>query len=187
MIDRVALRSAAVAALKTANTSAGQNVFSPLDWPTTAPQYPLIVVRTPHERKENSAPRMGVPQFFSTISLVVTGRVQATTEAAAETALEALSDQIETALLTSAEFIVANEIQQFVSVETTMEVRADSEQHLGETAVTFEIEVPQVYEMTIDAAGAEVGQTIQDIKTTIPNPQPAPAVQPLASFDTPAT
>jgi hypothetical protein len=167
MIDRTTLRASAVATLKAANTSAGSSVFSPLDWPTAPGAYPLIIVRTPRERKENAAPRYGPPTFFTTVSLAVTGRVEATTEAEAEAALELLSVQVEQALLTNGQFIFDNEIQQFSSVETTMDVVSESGQHYGETVVTFAVEVQQTYDPVIDAAGAVIGPALTEMDITI--------------------
>jgi hypothetical protein len=167
MIDRVALRTAAVAALKFAATDAGDAVFSPLDWPTTPGSYPQIIVRTPRELKETAALRVLPPSFFSTITLVATGRVEALTELGAEIPLEAFSEQIENALLTNAQFIRSNEIQQFSSVSTAMEVRSAGETHIGEVTVAFEIEVPQIYQPTIDAAGVPVGQLLEEVEGTV--------------------
>lgn len=167
MIDRTTLRAAAVATLKAANTSAGQSVFSPLDWPTQEGKYPLIIVRTPRERKENVAGRSGPPQFFSTISIEVTGRVDGTTESVVETALEALSVQIEDALLTNAQFIYLNGVQQFSSVAISMDVRAESERHFGETVVSFDVEVFQLYAPVIDAAGSVIGPSLTDVNVTV--------------------
>jgi len=153
MIDRKTLRLAAVLTLKAAHTSAGNSVYSPEDWPTQPGKYPILIVRTPREHKENSAPRSGLPQFFSTITLSVVGRVEAVTEAAAYSALETLSEQIETALLTNSQFINDNGVQQFASVDTTMDVQIEGERHYGSTVVLFGIEVFQMYAPTIDAAG----------------------------------
>jgi len=168
MIDRTTIRASAVAVLKAAGTDAGAAVFSPKDWPSVPP-YPSIFVRTPHERKENSAARMGVPQFFSNIKLVCTGRVSKTTEDTALAALESLSVQIENALLLNAQFIVANAIQQIVSVETAMDIKSEAETHLGEAVVIFELEVPQVYQPAIDAAGAPAVQPLKEIQNTVTN------------------
>jgi hypothetical protein len=183
MIDRTTIRSAAVAALISANTSAGASVFSPKDWAAPSGKFPQIVVRTPRERKENVAPRSGSPQFFSTITLTATGMVEATTEAAAETALETLSDQIENALLTNAQFAYVNGIQQFSSVETTMSVVAESERHYGETVVTFEVEVFQIYEPVIDAAGTSIGPSLTSIGIVIS--EPSGTVEPGATITVP--
>ena len=167
MIDRITIRNAAVSTLKAANTLAGDSVYSPLDWPTQQGKYPALIVRTPKERKDNSATRSGPPQFFSVITLAIVGRVEEKTEALAEEALETLSDQIENALLTNAQFIVANGIQQFTFVETSMEVRSESEMHYGETVVQFGIEVFQMYEPTIDAAGNAIEATLNEVDITI--------------------
>jgi hypothetical protein len=167
MIDRTTLRAAAVATIKAANTAAGSSVFSPLDWPTAPGSYPLIIVRTPRERKENAAPRNGPPTFFTTVFLAVTGRVEAADEADAEIALEQLSVQIEQALLTNGQFIFDNDIQQFSSVETSMDVNSEGALHYGETVVTFAIEVPQTYDPVIDAAGNVIGPSLTEMDITI--------------------
>lgn len=185
MTDRVTLRSAAVAALKAAATLAGASVYSPLDWPTWSGLYPLLIVRTPGERKAPlGAALMGAPQFNSTITLSVVGRVEATTEAAAETALETLSLQIENALLTNAQFIRANEVQQFLSVDASMKVTAEGRQHIGETEVVFEIEVFQLFAPALDAAGAATapGTPFTEIQTTVENPTTGVTTE---TFDTP--
>ena len=167
MIDRTIIRSAAVAALKAAVTVAGNSVYSPDDWPSQKGHYPQIVVRTPHERKENNAGRNGPPSFWSTITLTAVGTVEATSEAAAETALEAFSLQIENALLTNGQFIFANQVQQFSSVETSMEVHSEGEMHYGETVVAFDIEVPQYFEPALDAGGAAIGPSLTEVAITI--------------------
>ena len=156
MIDRTTIRASAVVTLKAANTDAGDKVYSPRDWPTMPESYPYIIMRTPKERKENCAPRNGPPQFFTTILLTAVGRVEELTEAAAEEALESLSKQIEEALLRNSQFIYENGVQQFSSVETSMGVMSESERHYGETIVQFSIEVFQMYEPTIDAAGTVI-------------------------------
>jgi hypothetical protein len=167
MIDRTTIRSAAVDAIKLAATAAGNSVYSPLDWPTQPGGYPVIIVRTPNERKENVAPRSGPPQFFSTISLTATARVEALTESSAESQLETLSTQIENAILTNAQFAYDNGVQQFSSVSITMDVRAESERHYGEAVVTFETEVFQLYAPTIDAAGNYIGLPLTATNITI--------------------
>lgn len=163
MTDRKKIRLSAVAVFKAAKTLAEKNVYSPRDWPTMPGGYPLIMVRTPHERKENVSPRNGPPTFFSTITLAVLGRVEAKTEAEAETMLEQLSGQIEHALLTNGQFIYDNEVQQFASVDISMDVRAEGEMHYGETVISFGIEVPQIFEPCIDAEGNRIGPAVNEI------------------------
>lgn len=184
MIDRTALRTSAVGALKAASTAAGNSVYSPQDWPTTAGAYPLIIVRTPRERKENVSPRAGPPSFFSTVTLAVVGRVEGVTEAAAESALETLSVQIENAILTNGQFMYDNQVQQFTFVETSMEVNSTSERHFGETVVLFGVEVPQFYEPTIDAAGVPIGSALTEMDITLVR---ADTGQQLAEIDIPLT
>ena len=167
MSDRISIRSAAVVAIKAANTSAGQSVYSPKDWPTVPETYPQILVRTPQERKQNVNGRMGAPEFDSTITLAVVGRVEATTELAAENALETLSAQIENAILTNGQFIFTQAIQQFTSVDTSMAVRSESELHYGETVVVFALEVRQYFAPTVDAAGHPMTNDLEDVDIII--------------------
>lgn len=167
MSDRTVIRAAAIAALIAANTTAGEDVFSPRAWPTEPGSYPLIIVRTPEEHKENVSPRAGPPQFFSTITLTVLGRVSATTEEATEAALETLSLQIENALLTNGQFIFVNGVQQFSSVHTSMEVVANSDMFYGETVVSFGVEVFQMFVPTIDAAGVVIGPSLTEVNVVV--------------------
>jgi hypothetical protein len=142
-------------------------VFSPLDWPTTPGSYPEVIVRTPRERKENAVGRNGPPTFFTTVQLVLVGRVEATTESDAEQALEALSLQLESALLTNDQFIVGNDIQQFPSVEVSMEVNSEGATHIGETVITLYVEIPQTFDPVIDAAGNAIASLTEvDVQIT---------------------
>ncbi len=167
MIDRRAIRDSAVQAIINACTDADEAVYSPRTWPMAPGSYPHIIVRTQHENRQNISPRMGPPEFDSTITITAVGRVSATTEDQAEEALEDLSSQIELALLTNGQFIYDNNIQQFSSVNTSMEVRSDSELHYGETVVSFNVEVRQVFEPVIDAAGVFIGPTLEDVDIVI--------------------
>lgn len=167
MTDRATLRPSAVAALKLAGTLAGNSVYSPNDWPNDPNDYPGIVVRTPHERKENCAPRNGPPAFFTTIILSVIGRISADTEVLAESQLETLSAQIEKALLTNQQFINDNGILQFSSVETAMDIRSESEYHIGETVTAFHIEVYQEYYPTLDTAGIPIAPSLTEVDITV--------------------
>ena len=167
MINRTIIRDSAVEAIKFFGTNAGMNVFSPRTWPTATGSYPHIIVRTPHEGRQNISPRMGPPEFDSTITITACGRVEATIEDSAEMALEELSSQIELALLTNGQFIYDNQIQQFSSVDTSMDVRSDSERFYGETVVTFNVEVRQVFEPVYDAAGVVIGPDLNEIDITI--------------------
>lgn len=167
MIDRLTIRASAVETLKAYDTDAGESVYSPRDWPAQSGQYPLIVVRTPSEKKVASNPRYGPPEFNSAIVLTAVCLVESVSEEDAEDQLEQLSVQIERALLTNAEFLYANEIQQVSAVETAMKVTADGERHIGEAVVVFHLEVHQLFEPEIDAAGTEIAPKLLLVDTVI--------------------
>src|SRR5260364_362312 len=130
MLMRAHFREQAVATLKAAHTTAGQNVFSPRDWPTWRGEYPLILVHTPRERKASIT--RGIPQFNTTLWLAVSARV------------ETLGAQIEAALLT--DFNLISQLQHIAFVDTRIEVNAQSKGHLGEVQIDFGLEFYEVFD-----------------------------------------
>lgn len=145
MTTTAQLRTLAVAAL-TGTTTAGTNIFSPLDWPTWSGDYPVIFVTTPDEDAEGLG-RNGPPQFNVTATLHVVARVEQMSAAndqgaaAAYAALEVLRDQIKVALINYPPLMSL--LQQFPFYRTRMRVDADGEQHLGEVTVDIGLEFYQ--------------------------------------------
>lgn len=145
MTQAADLRAAAVTAL-TGTTNAGANVFSPLDRPTWAGDYPVIFLTTPEEQKE-SLGRQGAPQFTVTATLQVIARIsknQAQKDAGAAQAmvdLETLQRQIEVALINNPTLMSL--LQQFAWVRTVKDVNGDSESNLGELKMEFGLEFYQ--------------------------------------------
>lgn len=145
MTTTAQLRPLVVAAL-TGATTAGTNVFSPLDWPTWSGDYPVLMVTTPDEDAE-SLGRNGAPQFTVTSTLRVTARVNAEDvandqgAAAAYAALEVLRDQIKVAVINYTPLMQL--LQQFPFYRTRMRVGAEGEQHLGEVVVDIGLEFYQ--------------------------------------------
>lgn len=143
MLLRSQLRQNAVNALLAANTLAGPNVFSPRDWPTYAGNYPALLVQTTKERKESNG-RTGLPTFTTTTTLAVTGRLEAATATDAEMQLETLAEQIQSTILTN--YSLISSIQQFVSVDTRIEVTAEGKRHIGEVQVEFDLEYFEAFD-----------------------------------------
>jgi len=116
-------------------TDAASNVYSPLDRPTWAGNYPVIFLTTPEENKESLGPN-GAPQFEVTMTLRVTARVQENQQkgdagaAAVMAALERLQQQIEVALINNPALMSL--IEQFSFVRATNDVSGEGEVHLGE-------------------------------------------------------
>lgn len=159
-INRDTLRALAVQTLIAANTNAGSRVHDPKDWPDEASELagaPTLMVITPTERKESLA--RGVPQFDTTITLVVLVRVSADTDAASQVALDRLCDQVERAILCTPAMIAP--IQQFVFVETSQVITVMGSAPVGEATVMFGCEVYQIYE-------PDAGAPLTGLDMTVP-------------------
>src|SRR5260363_278068 len=142
MLMRAHFREQAVATLKAAHTTAGQNVFSPRDWPTWRGEYPLILVHTPRERKASIT--RGIPQFNTTLWLAVSARVETHSAEAAYADLETLGAQIEAAPLT--DFNLISQLQHIAFVYTGIQVNAQSKAHLSEVQIDFALEFYEVFD-----------------------------------------
>lgn len=195
MTQTANLRAAAVTAL-TGATDAGANVFSPLDRPTWAGDYPVIFLATPEEQKE-SLGRAGAPQFTVTATLQVIARVsmnQAQKDAGAAQAmveLEKLQQQIEVALINNPALMSL--LQQFAFVRVTKDVNGDGESNLGELKMDFGLEFYQgpedfypiptnpLEEVTIDGDLANVF----DPSGTYANPPFPDSVEPVPRTEGP--
>ena len=157
-LTRAGLRDLAVATLLAANTDAGANVFQPRDWPTASDGAPpALMVQTPSEQKESLA--RGLPQFFSTIMLVVLGRTIALDPATAETALDRLLAQVEEAIFCTPAMCLA--VQQFSHVDIELTVTAQGESHVAEGYLMIGCEVYQRYE-------PNGGDPLTELDSTVP-------------------
>jgi hypothetical protein len=138
-LKRVALRNLAIAALKGA-TPAQARVYSPADLASASEELPLIIVRSPTERKD-SLGRNGPPQFNTVATMTVAMQLQAATQELAEIALENAAEKIEKALINNYDLTL--QIQQFLFVETRMDINADGAVHLGQLTMAFGLEFYQ--------------------------------------------
>lgn len=142
MLYRSQLRDEAVRALIAAGTDAGDRVYSPRDWPTTANQYPVILVKMPREQK-NSGGR-STPQFNTTAFLSISTRVTGKNEGEVEEKLDRLCEQIENAILTS--YDIVSQIQQFTHVDTQINITAEAGKHFGEAAIEIGLEFFEAFD-----------------------------------------
>ena len=133
---RAMLRDIAITALKGKPTLADQRVFSPNDAPTWDGEYPMIIVRTPQERKESLS--RGPPQFNVVATLQVTARLEGATAEEAEAKLEVMAEQIECTLINDYE--LTRKIQQFSFVDTRMDFSGEGQAHLGQLTVNIGLE-----------------------------------------------
>lgn len=157
-VSRKQLQRRALAALMDADTLARGRVFEPRDWPTDPEEFPMLLVSTPEERKVGVYP--GQLEFNTTITLVVLGRVVGDDGDQVNEMLDTLSDQIEDALMLAPSF--AGVIQQFQTIETKMIISAESEEHIGEIALVFDVTVFQVFGVTEFEPLRSVRSTITD-------------------------
>jgi hypothetical protein len=179
MLYRANLRQIAVAALKSARTLAGQSVFSPRDWPDWSGNYPVIHVQTLRERKESVGRQM--PEFTTTVTMTVIGRLDGTDEGRVEEQLETLCEQIEQAILTNHDLVQLT--QQFSSVDTRMEVTNEGEKHIGEVQMDFAMEFFEAFQPVFPDPIEQVNVHVDlaspfDATGTYPDPPFPDAVQP---------
>lgn len=142
MTQTADLLALAVAALKGA-TLAGDRVYSALDWPTTASQYPLIYCKTPTEEKE-SLSRNGGPDFTVTATLKVEARAEVgalpngQSAAILERQLALIGQQIQVALINNPTLM--GELQQVPFIRTEMNMTSAGNKELGEIEVAIGLE-----------------------------------------------
>ncbi|MBC8729440.1 hypothetical protein [Paraburkholderia sp. UCT2] len=149
MLGRRQVRLAALGALQRAALRvAGRPVLirSPGDWAAPSDVLPAVIVRTAHESK--SSFNRGMPQFTTTCSLEVKAMVEAATGEAAQDAIESLWYAVENALLL--DWSLVRMLQQFVSVESVLDIRADGARHLAGIAASFRCEFPEMYDPTVE-------------------------------------
>ncbi len=142
MTQTAQLLALAVDALKGA-TLAGDRVYSALDWPTTACQYPLIYCKTPTEEKE-SLGRNGPPSFNVTATLKVEARTEVgalpngQSAALLEQQLALMGQQIQVALINNPALM--DELQQVAFIRTEMSMTSSGHKELGDIEVAIGLE-----------------------------------------------
>lgn len=189
MTTAASLRDLAVTALKGA-TTAGNNVFTNLDWPTWSGGYPVIFMQTPLEEAESLGPN-GAPQFKTTATLRINARVQTVAQAngagaaAALTALEGLQQQILSALVNNPTLM--GELQQFPFFRAEKKVDGEGAQNLGELALDIGMEFYQGPEDFFPITGTPIEEiTVDADLTNVYDPNGTYANPPFPSAVLPA-
>lgn len=135
------VRSLVVSSLK-GNTLAGERVYSPKDWPTRSSDYPVLLVQTPYEEKLSMG--RNAPQFTTTTTIRISGRVETFDGASpdgavqAEASLEQLREQIDRAVINS--YQLTQSLQQFRAVRSAIEISAAGEGHTGQLIYEIDAE-----------------------------------------------
>lgn len=119
-----------------------KSLQSPGDRPTPTGKIPVILVKTPDERKDSVT--LNGPPTFNTICYVqVEAKLLETTAERAQDRIEFLGFLIENAVLRDVK--MQEVVQKFDSVETKTEVNAEGEAHLGAITVTFGFQVFELF------------------------------------------
>ncbi|WP_233854193.1 hypothetical protein [Paraburkholderia sp. HD33-4] len=145
MIGRRQLRLAAIGALTNAAlTDRGTPVTiqSPGDWSVPDTKVPVVIVRTTGETKTSAT--KGMAQFTTGCTLEVKAVVVALTGADAQDAIEALWYSVEQALFT--DWSLVRIVQQFATVDSALEIRADGSRHLAGIAAAIQCEFYEAFD-----------------------------------------
>jgi hypothetical protein len=143
MLARRLLRLAAVKVLQVKVTDA--TVQSPGNWATPAQKLPALLVRVQDERKASK--NRGMPEFDTTCTLQVEGRLQADTPEDAQDAIEDLCFRVEEALL-KCYWLNYAIVEQFAGITTRMEVTSEGKGHLGGFLMELECQTFEAFDPT---------------------------------------
>ena len=141
------LREQVIAALIAANTLAGARVYAPRDWPVVSAIMPALLVDDVRENSE-SRTNQSIPQFWTTTTISVGGRVEAATAEAAKALLSTLRYQVKIAVMQGVGLrtIVPQEVK---SIRTETRVSAESRMHVGEVQIDFDMLYPEDFDPPI--------------------------------------
>lgn len=146
MMARRLLRLAVVGELK-AKLDASVTVLSPGNWPTPQEKLPAVLVKVPTEQKQSL--NKGMPEFTTTITLQVEGRLEGATPEDAQDAIEDLGYQVEEAILKG--YWIGRVVQQFASVSTDVEINSESKTHIAGFRMVFACETFEGFDPTVTA------------------------------------
>ncbi len=144
MLARRQLRLAVLAALQRIQ---GVSVDSPGDWATPPAKLPAILMRVGRERKE--ALTRSMPEFTTVATVEIEARVEATTAAAAQDAIEALCYSIENMVLT--DFSVIGMTQKVSSIDSEIEITANGKSQFGGVKMEIAVEMMEAFDPTVPA------------------------------------
>lgn len=142
MTARRQIRLAVVASLQRAVT--GVTIFTPGNWPTQQDQLPALLVKAPNARKQSKG--RNLPQFDTTVSIQIEGRLKADTPEDAQDAIEALEYRVERAVLLA--FWTKQISQQFPSITSDTEVSSEGKTHIAGFKMTVEVETFEDFDPT---------------------------------------
>lgn len=143
MSARRQIRLAVVGALNSKVTGVS-TIVSPGDWATPPAKLPALLVSVPTEQKVSI--QRGMPEFTTTVSVVVQGQVAGATAEAVQDAIEDLAYQVENAVLTG--YWVVAMVQQFLTVQTEVQCTAEGGRQMAGFTMTFSAELFESFDPT---------------------------------------
>jgi hypothetical protein len=135
ILARRQIRLAAVEALKAARL--GIEIQSPGNWSTPEDDLPMIMLRTPGDRKQAIAKQQ--PNFDTTVTLELEAKVKGSSADDAQDAIDELGAQIEQALFT--DYTLNRLISLWASVETRTGVSSEGRDHIGALKILANVEL----------------------------------------------
>jgi hypothetical protein len=120
----------------------------PRDWKTPPALMPLVMVQSP--RDASASLGRGAPQFITTATISVVGRIWAKANtgdagaAAAKAAVDVLLQQCRVAIIN--DFDLFRVVQQCAAMRSVSQVKAEGEYHLGEFNLELDLEFYQASE-----------------------------------------
>jgi hypothetical protein len=142
MSARRQLRLAVLGALR--SSISGTTIVSPGDWPTPIEKLPALLVNAPNENKQSI--NKGMPEFTTTVSVVIQGQVTAANADQAQDAIEDLAYRVENAVLMG--YWTTRMVQQFSSIQTEVECTADGGRQLAGFRMTLAAEMFEAFDPT---------------------------------------
>lgn len=139
---RTQLRDAVIAALQASSAFPSQNVFWARTWPTSATDYPAILIYTPRSRKE--AVVVGPSEFRTTATFSIQVRVQENDDQTALTSIESLEAAVEEAIFTS--WALVQLLECFPNVDSKIDVNAKGREYLGELEMEIDMQFFEAFD-----------------------------------------
>ncbi|MBF0892200.1 hypothetical protein HKD28_12390 [Gluconobacter sp. LMG 1744] len=141
MLYRVIIRDLAVAALKCADTMAGENVFVGRSLPIGERNLPALYLQIYEDRGESPGPAQ--VQFERTSTMGIRGYVSAGTPSKVEALLDRFAEEIELALMRDVTLQAA--ICQVSEFSTATEVTSEGSAHIGEFKMILGFQYIETY------------------------------------------
>jgi len=134
---------------------------------------PFIAVYTTATRRQLASPAGGAPEYDTTTTLLVLARASDPVLAACAAQLDALTDEIEDALLSSVAFMAAP-LREVTQTSLAMQFGGESDTILGEAALTLECRYFEAFDPVVTDALETLAVTVRPEDRSLPLPTDDP-------------